>query len=757
MLYSFDIFDTLITRKVATPDGIFALMQRELISSDEYSDLSDHIIDNFYTLRQRAERDARAVCCDAEHDEVTLEQIYRILGLTGCNDNQARRLISLEKRTELENIIGVRGNMERYFGLKEAGERAVLISDMYLEESDVRKMLVKADPRFSDAVIYMSSAYKKSKSTGRLYSLVKEMEGAEYSKWEHRGDNPVSDMEIPSRLGIKADGIAGKVLLPIEEHAIRYLRHDSNAQLIIGASANARMNRRDDAVRDGRKYDYGTSLIAPVVTGYTRWLLSQVMERGIRKLYFIARDGYLLRETADKMILQEGLPIETHYIYGSRKAWRPALFIDGGFDVADFFKRTDDDDMSLEGMARRFGISADELVGFLPEGYGSDSYPAQRKQREEIIGLLQGNEDFRSCISRRTETERELIREYLTQSIDLEVRDYAFVELVGSGYTQFALSKIMREITDYPMLTFYYHIDGGYGDDMCKFLSYCPGMMNRKAMEPLFSAPHGCTSGYQNDPLGRVMPMLDDAGRVFEENGMDDFQKGFLAFLDNIDIRVSGNLMMESLYDRYISDTPDTELMDFIGDNIFSNSGRDEAAHRFAPKLSEEDLNYMFRLRLMEPILLFYHGADYQYSLQRLTEAERANIERLKEERGLASTQKDRIAFWRKSPVPWVQAAGCEVLMSRAGRRIALYGAGNVGRMLSGIIELDEDKELAVWVDRGYERLSKDGWPVEPVEKLYSTDYDSVIIAIANPGVAKDIRRYLISNGVERDRIVTYA
>ena len=29
-LYSFDIYDTLITRKTATPEGIFALMQKQL-------------------------------------------------------------------------------------------------------------------------------------------------------------------------------------------------------------------------------------------------------------------------------------------------------------------------------------------------------------------------------------------------------------------------------------------------------------------------------------------------------------------------------------------------------------------------------------------------------------------------------------------------------------------------------------------------------------------------------------------------------
>ena len=47
-LYSFDIFDTIITRKVAKPNGIFALMQNIIRSDLKYSDLPNDVKTNFF-------------------------------------------------------------------------------------------------------------------------------------------------------------------------------------------------------------------------------------------------------------------------------------------------------------------------------------------------------------------------------------------------------------------------------------------------------------------------------------------------------------------------------------------------------------------------------------------------------------------------------------------------------------------------------------------------------------------------------------
>lgn len=48
-IYSFDIFDTLITRATATPEGVFALMQQRLMSDAGSDPIDSHIRENFFS------------------------------------------------------------------------------------------------------------------------------------------------------------------------------------------------------------------------------------------------------------------------------------------------------------------------------------------------------------------------------------------------------------------------------------------------------------------------------------------------------------------------------------------------------------------------------------------------------------------------------------------------------------------------------------------------------------------------------------
>ena len=74
-LYSFDIFDTLITRKTATPLGIFLLMQDRLKSYD----IDKYIKNNFYYIRIETERYLRKYFCNAENEDITLFAIYDLI------------------------------------------------------------------------------------------------------------------------------------------------------------------------------------------------------------------------------------------------------------------------------------------------------------------------------------------------------------------------------------------------------------------------------------------------------------------------------------------------------------------------------------------------------------------------------------------------------------------------------------------------------------------------------------------------------
>ncbi len=55
-LYSFDVFDTVITRKTVWPDGIFAYMQDVINKAARFIDLPKFLLENFYDIRKDTER-----------------------------------------------------------------------------------------------------------------------------------------------------------------------------------------------------------------------------------------------------------------------------------------------------------------------------------------------------------------------------------------------------------------------------------------------------------------------------------------------------------------------------------------------------------------------------------------------------------------------------------------------------------------------------------------------------------------------------
>ena len=62
--------------------------------------------------------------------------------------------------------------------------------------------------------------------------------------------------------------------------------------------------------------------VGPILFDYVWWILYQAQQRGIQRLYFLARDGYLLREIAQQFCARFGLKIECRYLYCSRAALR---------------------------------------------------------------------------------------------------------------------------------------------------------------------------------------------------------------------------------------------------------------------------------------------------------------------------------------------------------------------------------------------------------------------------------------------------
>ena len=85
------------------------------------------------------------------------------------------------------------------------------------------------------------------------------------------------------------------------------------------------------------------------------------------------------------------------------------------------------------------------------------------------------------------------------------------------------------------------------------------------------------------------------------------------------------------------------------------------------------------------------------------------------------------------------------------GSRIVIYGAGKVGQCYYRQFRRSTEYTLVAWVDQQYDGYRKNGYDVEPVDRLKEYSFDYIIVAVASKGLAESI----IKNLSEKYRLDT--
>lgn len=84
--------------------------------------------------------------------------------------------------------------------------------------------------------------------------------------------------------------------------------------------------------------------------------------------------------------------------------------------------------------------------------------------------------------------------------------------------------------------------------------------------------------------------------------------------------------------------------------------------------------------------------------------------------------------------------------------KVILYGAGKVGKDYRQQLMQLQYGEIVLWVDKNYTTIN-DADVLSP-EEIYNNDFDYIIIAVADKGIAENIMKTLIMNGILKEKIV---
>lgn len=761
-MYSFDVFDTLITRTTAAPQGIFALMRDRLNQERHIHGLEDYVIDNFFELRIHSEELARKAGSFQQIEEVGLRDIYKAMAVCGCiNEGQIEYLCRLEQDMEIANVEGMPENIRRLKELLELGERVILISDMYLPKETIQKMLLQADCILGTLPLYVSSEYGRRKTTGNLYRLVQSIEQVNYEDWTHIGDNVFQDIEIPYRLGIKVELVPKTELTDFEKKLLGDYGSDSRLQMMIGTATRIKRGYpQTDA------YRIGCSYAGPVLYSYAEWIVNQAVRKGIKRLYFIARDGYLVKKIVDIILDRKKAGIVTSYIYGSRKAWRMCSLSEKHYNLyqlvlwSHIYRIT-----TLDELAAVMHIPLQELYEYLPGTFSKDKEETHisNQELEYIVGRLSEDVSFRDYHLQKLAGERKSARQYLTQEIDVSDDRFAFVDVSGGGLTQGCLLELMKDRCRKPIRTFFFKIDrvnlveGSITD------TFLPGFLeNNLTIEMMCRAPHGQTRGYTENN-GKIIPELEEAeNRLLIEHGYEDYEKGILDFSKLMcEVSVKSGIGISSmknvlLYLKHIAEEPSEDVLEYFASMPSSESGRGTEAVEYAPRLTKKEIEEIFLIRTNEPIEFFYKGTDLNYSIMRATKEERDLIEHYKKEHNSTLGRLYRQESERRQ----------KELRSRYGRaafypvrlleeRIVLYGAGKFGQDLYNRLIKDKKHKIVLWVDKNAAACQQRGLTsVHSVSEIGEAAYDQIVIAVMDQELADVIRGELEQMGVNKESII---
>lgn len=288
-IISFDLFDTILLRPYSKPSDLFVHLGK--IINDE----------NFYSLRIAAEKNARE---KSKNEEILLTDIYKYL------PPQYKFVQKMEEQLEL-NLIQVNPHIKNIIDYAEQkSKKIIFISDMYLNEELITKMLKKFD--LNKFTLFLSSKIGKTKSKGSLFTHIISNLEISPSQILHIGDNAKSDICVPQSLGIAVHHIPKYN----ESYQIKYLStFNSHSNTLDAFIIQALIKLNLHIKNNSYWYKIGYSLGGPLTHSYINFIDDFSKSNKLDTLLFIARDGFVLKKIYP-LIVSNALP--THYIYASR-------------------------------------------------------------------------------------------------------------------------------------------------------------------------------------------------------------------------------------------------------------------------------------------------------------------------------------------------------------------------------------------------------------------------------------------------------
>lgn len=355
-LLSVDVFDTALLRLLRQPTDLFAFIEPAVRR------LPGGAGAPFAMARVAAERIARQRHVGGACEDVTFAQIYDVLaGLDGFSRSLADAAMRMELDAERRLCYASPVVLDAVRAARARDVRVVFVSDMYLPAEFIASLLETGG--YAAPEVLVSCTQGHTKHSGNLFRDLLDATHCPPGRVLHVGDHPVSDHQRPAAMGLRTLHLTrerlGWTALADQQFALGSAASGEALSSLCTGLARRRLAQQAGGADIWDRLGY--ELSGPLMFAFSRWIADQAAAQGVRKLFFLSRDGYQLEQIFRACADRWNLPIESAYLYASRRLLNLAR-IERMDDAALGFLMTADAFLSVRDFLERIGLDADPLA-----------------------------------------------------------------------------------------------------------------------------------------------------------------------------------------------------------------------------------------------------------------------------------------------------------------------------------------------------------------------------------------------------------
>lgn len=591
-LYSFDIFDTLIKRKCGKPEGIFFYVLEKIRKSDlDFPEIFKYI---YPKIRRECEKNVREnYQKNFILSEIQFKSIFDYMSNIYCLSKiQIFKLEKWELEAEYDNVEMIEKNFLNLQSLVMNKKTVILISDMYLPKKFIKLLLVKANPLLAKLPIFLSSDLGYQKSDGKLYlEVYKHYAPWSFKNWYHFGDNKNSDIEQAKKIGINTTFVKTDSFNKFENSLINFFK-SYDGFCIASLFRDFRVS-----LKHSEKDYFAYTMISSFLFPYISWVLNNAVTKNLKTLYFISRDGYILKIIADAIIKYKRFNIKTKYFYGSRKVWR----------VSSQINQIDDEFFSYFGnlvgvhsyysLLESLHLTEQEFKDNFSILKLNDKSKISPKDLLSLREFFKNSKKYHEILLEKASKERRIVCDYIKKNIDFSEK-FAFVEFWGRGYTQDCLTNLLEVACDkiHSSLMYYFR-SINFSTPRNIRINYTSDNTPLLFMEAIFANhPYGTVLGYKYE-LSKIVSIQDrqnfDSDLFYSiEHYLPKFVNDFynLKFCNSVSLVES--LLSNFSYQYYLANQDDKLFVNCIAPLKYTGAQYGLNVD-FAPKFTEVSLELL--------------------------------------------------------------------------------------------------------------------------------------------------------------------